>query len=35
MSLVDTEVEIKYGDGGVRMERIPGAVIQRNFEKKR
>jgi hypothetical protein len=26
MTLVDTKVEVEYGDGGVRMERIPRAI---------
>jgi transposase len=31
MSLVDTKVEVKYGDGGVRMERIPRAIYTKEL----
>jgi len=31
MTLVDTKVEVKYGDGGVRMERIPRAIYTKEL----
>jgi len=31
MLLVDTKVEVKYKDGGVRMERIPNAVYTKEL----
>jgi transposase-like protein len=31
MALVDTKVEVKYGDGGVRMERIPRGVYTKEL----
>ena len=31
MALVDTKVDVKYGDGGVRMERIPRAIYTKEL----
>src|SRR4030042_6095761 len=31
MALVDTKVEVKYGDGGVKMERIPRAIYTKEL----
>ena len=32
MDLVDTKVEVKYRDGGVRMERVPKGVYTKEFK---
>jgi len=32
MLLVDTKVEVKYKDGGVRMERVPKSVFTKEFK---
>lgn len=32
MLLVDTKVEVKYKDGGVRMERIPKGLYTKEFK---
>jgi hypothetical protein len=31
MALVDTKVDVKYGDGGVRMERIPRSIYTKEL----
>jgi transposase len=32
MLLVDTEVDVQYNNGGVRMERVPKAVFTKEFK---